>query len=129
MAPRVHACMSVRPSVVCLFPARKCTGPQPASLSLTHPMVTALRLTQAWPGPACVCPQQREHTGRHITSRGWTLEGMKDKHGLSPVPLPRQLWSPPYCLVPHHREVGAAGKVLGDGNGGVEVEHNVPPAS
>lgn len=31
-------------------------------------------------------------------------------------------------LVPHNREVGAAGKVLGDGNGGVKVEDNMPPA-
>lgn len=31
--------------------------------------------------------------------------------------------------MPHDGEVGAAGKILGDGNGGVEVEDNMPPAS
>lgn len=30
--------------------------------------------------------------------------------------------------MPHNREVGAAGKVLGDGNGGVKIEDNMPPA-
>lgn len=30
--------------------------------------------------------------------------------------------------MPHNREVGAAGKVLGDGDGGVKIEDNMPPA-
>lgn len=48
---------------------------------------------------------------------------------LLPVPLPWQLGSPSHCLVPHHREVGTAGKVLRDGNRRVEIENYVPPAT
>lgn len=53
----------------------------------------------------------------------------KERRSLSPVPFPRQLWSPSYRLVPYNWEVGAAGKILGDGNGGIKIEDNMPPAS
>ena len=46
----------------------------------------------------------------------------------SPVPLLGQLGSASDRLVPHNREVCPRGKVLGDGDGGVQVEDDVPPA-
>lgn len=45
-----------------------------------------------------------------------------------PVPLPGQLGTPSDRLVPHDGKVGGASKVLGDGDGGVQVEDYVPPA-
>lgn len=50
-------------------------------------------------------------------------------NNLLPVPLPGQFGSPSYRLVPHHREVGTAGKVLRDGNSCVEIENYMPPAT
>lgn len=65
------------------------------------------------------------HWGRSLSK----AKNKGKKKSLSPIPFPRQLWSPSYRLVPDNREVGTAGKVLGDGNGGVKIEDNVPPAS
>lgn len=48
---------------------------------------------------------------------------------LLPVPFPWQFRSPSHCLVPHHWEVGTAGKVLCDGNSCVKIEDYVPPAT
>ena len=47
----------------------------------------------------------------------------------SSVPLLGQLGSASDRLVPHNREVCLRGKVLGDSDGGVQVEDYVPPAS
>lgn len=44
-------------------------------------------------------------------------------------PLPGQLGSATPRLMPHHREVGGGAEVLCDGDGGVHVEHYVPPAA
>ena len=46
----------------------------------------------------------------------------------SSVPLLGQLGSASDRLVPHDREVCPRGKVLGDGDGGVQVEDDMPPA-
>ena len=45
-----------------------------------------------------------------------------------PIPLLGELGPAPDRLVPHDREVGLRGEVLGDGDGGVDVEDHVPPA-
>lgn len=46
-----------------------------------------------------------------------------------PIPLSGQLGSSSDSFVPHDGKVGGTGKVLSDGNGGVQVEDDVPPST
>lgn len=48
---------------------------------------------------------------------------------LSPVPFSWQFWPAPDCLVPHHRKVCTAGKVLSDSNGRVKIKNYMPPTT
>lgn len=44
-------------------------------------------------------------------------------------PAARQFWSATYGFVPDDREICTAAKVLGNGDGCIEVEDDVPPAA
>lgn len=80
--------------------------------------------------PDQVSPASGSYRHRLIQVQGfsWVIVGGA-VCGFVPVPFPGQFGTTAHCFVPHDGEVGAAGKVLSDGDRRVQVQDHVPPST